>query len=362
MNQNSLIINNGYVDYGAGQILDPLAMRPFKGPDGATYITTLKSIKHNSDGSQTPVYGAQRVFHQNALLRLRDWEMIDSEVQDVMRQPMVGIQDLLGAGLTKPLGGIGVSITTYEQISDLSRATVSMSVNPRKGENDQHEFTPVSIPVPIITKPFWLDIRTLDASRRNGHEGLDTTQIRTATIKVREEMEYMLYHGSSIVVDTFHIYGYRNHPKRITDTATGYGGGDFGTAKNGHNTIVGMIKALQGKGFYGPYGAYVARNQYSELLKLQGEGSVAQTELEVILRTIPDLKFVKMSPQLSDGETLVIQLTKEVVDYAIGMDVTPVSWAEFGGLINEFRVMAAAVARIKYDANDQCGVAMATGC
>lgn len=360
MNQNSLIINQGYMS--DGMILDPLAMRPYIDPrTGLSYVASVKGIKQNADGTQTPVLAPRRVY-QNALLRLRDWELIDAEVLDVMRQPLVGVSDLLGAGLTRPLGGIGVSITTYEQISDMTDATVSMSVNPKKGENDQVEFSPVSIPVPIISKPFFLDIRTLDASRRNGHEGLDTTQIRVATRKVREQMESMLFNGSSIVVDTYHIYGYRNHPRRITDTAANFGGGDFATAKNGHNTLVGMIKALQADGFYGPYGAYVSRNQYSELLRLQGDGSAAQTELEVILRTIPDLKFVKMAPSLPDGECEVIQLTKEVVDYAIGMDVTPVSWQDFGGLINEFRVMAAAVARIKYDANNQCGVAHATGC
>jgi uncharacterized linocin/CFP29 family protein len=360
-NQNSLIINQGYI--GEGQILNPLSMRPYRNARGIPVVAELSGIRQNADGSQSPVYRERQVF-TNALLRLRDWEAIDAEVTDVMRQPLVGVNDLLSAGLTTNLGGIGVSLTTYEQISDMSAASVSMSVTPKKGENDGVAFTPISIPVPIISKPFTLDIRTLDASRRNGHEGLDTTQVRVATIKVRETMESMLFTGSpAIQVDTFKIYGYKNAPYRDTATAAQYGGADWGTADgNAHKTIVGMISALNAKGFFGPFGLYVNATQYAELLALTGDGNFSTTQLDVILRTIPDLKFVRRTSSLVAGECVLVQLTKEVVDYAIGMDVTPVSWQEFGGLVNEFRVMAAAVARIKYDANLSCGVAHATGC
>jgi hypothetical protein len=58
----------------------------------------------------------------------------------------------------------------------------------------------------------------------------------------------------------------------------------------------------------------------------------------------------------------LVQLTAEVVDLAIGQDITPLSWQEFGGLMNEFRVLMAAVPRIKFDANNACGVAVATNC
>jgi uncharacterized linocin/CFP29 family protein len=359
MNHNSQIIQKGYMNNG--QILDPFSMRPYLNERGEAVVTELSHMNQNADGVPEPVY-KERKIHTNALLRRYEWELIDAEVNDVMRQPLVGVNDLLSLGLTKQLGGIGTSISTYEQLSDMSPADVSMSVTPKKGEDDRVAFTPQSIPVPIISKPFSLDLRTLDASRRVG-ESLDVTQARVATIKVRQTIEDMLFNGSSLLVDTFPIYGYTTHTKRSTATAAGYGGADWSAADgNAHKTIVGMIKALNDLGFFGNFGLYVNPTQYSEIMHLTGTGSFSETQLSVIEKTIPDLSFVRRASSLSTGECTLVHLAKETVDLAIGMDVAPVSWQEYGGLVNEFRVMGAIVPRVKYDANDACGVAHATGC
>jgi uncharacterized linocin/CFP29 family protein len=359
MNHNSQILQQGFLSQN--QILDPYAMRPYLNARGESVVTEIAGMKHNAEGMPVPVF-RQRKIHTNALLRKYEWEMIDAEVLDVMRQPLVGVADLLNGGLTKTLGGIGVSISTYEQLSDMSAADVSMSVTPKKGEGDRVAFTPQSIPVPIISKPFTLDLRTLEASRRVG-ESLDVTQSRTATIKVREAIEDMVFNGSSLIVDTFPIYGYTTQTYRVADTATNFGGADWSAADgNAHATIVGMIDALTDLGFTGPFGLYVNPAQYSELLALTGDGDNSNTQLSVILRTIPDLKFVRRSSSLDTGECVLVNMSKETVDLAIAMEVTPVSWQEYGGLVNEFRIMGAMVPRVKFDANNSCGVAHATGC
>ena len=358
---NDVIFQQGFMRPGE-DVLDPYRMRPYKNNRGENVISVLSGHKiiQNADGSQTmkPVY-KEKVIYQNALLRKYDWEVIDTAVMDVMRQPLIGIQDLISAGLTRPLGGIGVSVSTYEQLSDMTPADVSMNVTPQKGEFDRVAFTPQSVPVPIISKPFSLDLRTLEASRRSG-EGLDTTQARVATLKVREALEDMLFNGSTIQMKSFKVYGYTNAPNRITDTAAGFGGGVWSAADgNAHKTITGMIAALVAKGFYGPYGVYISPTPYAVSLGLTG-ANLTETQLSVIQRTIPDVKFIKRAPRLTDGLVIVVQLTAEVVDLAIGQDITPLSWQEYGGLMHEFRVLMAAVPRIKFDANDNCGVAVAT--
>jgi len=360
MNHNQLILNRGYAQ--EGEILDPLAMRPYINSRGMKVIAVLAGMKQNDEGVSVPVYKEKQIY-SNALLRIDDWRKIDAEVLDIMRQPLVGVNDLLSAGLTNNLGGIGTSISTYEQLSDMTAADVSMSVTPKKGEGDGVAFTPQNIPVPIISKPFTLDLRALDASRRGRGEALDVTQARVATIKVRQAIEDMLFNGSTLKVDTAVIQGYTTQTYRDTATATAYGGGDWSAADgNAHKTIVGMINALGIKGFFGLFGLYVNPTQYSEILQLTGDGDNSNTQLSVIQRTMPDLKFVRRSSSLSTGEVILVQLTKEVVDLSIGMDVTPVSWQEYGGMVNEFRVMGAMVPRVKFDANSYCGVAHATGC
>lgn len=358
MNNNSSIIRQGYV--GEGQLLEPLAMRPYLNKQGVPVVAERVGMKLNN-GKFVPEYRERRVYTQ-ALLRKYEWEMIDAEVLDVMRQPLIGVNDLLSGGLTHNVGDVGVSISTYEQLSDMSDADISMSLTPKKGEGDRVEFTPVSIPIPIISKPFTLDLRTLAASRRGNGEALDVTQARTATRKVREAVEEMLFNGSSLAVQSFAIYGYTTQPKRSTGAASAYGGADWSTADgNAHKTIVGMIQALVNLGATGPFGLYVNNTQYGEIQHLNGSGNTAESQLSTILRTIPDLKFVHRAPRLDDGEAVLVQMTKETVDLAIGMDVTPVSWQEYGGMVNEFRVMTAVVPRVKYDANDSCAVAHVTG-
>ena len=355
--QIQAILNRGFMQ--AGELLDPLTMRPYINARGMNVVAYRDGVKQNAEGKMVPILKEKPVF-LNALLRKYDWEKIDAAVIDVMRQPLVGISDLLSAGLTNPLGGIGVSISTYEQLSDMSPADVSMSVTPRKGQDDRVAFTPQSIPVPVISKPFSIDIRTLSASQRGQGESLDVTQARVATLKVRESLEDMLFNGSTISVNGFPIYGYTNHPHRDTAAASAYGGGDFGTDGNAHKTIVGMIAALVAQGCTGPWGVYVATTQHQQLNQLTGV-NLSETQLSVIKRTIEDIRFIRRAPRLADGQVLVVQMTQEVVDLSIGMDVTPVSWQEYGGMVNEFRVMTAAVPRIKFDANNVCGVAHATG-
>ncbi len=365
----SVIVNRGFLQ--PGDIFNPHRLRPYINSRGEACVSMVVGTKPmvrdgkvvtNSAGA--PIYIPvlqEKKIHQNALLRKYEWEAIDAAVLDVMRQPLMGIQDLINAGLTKTLGGLGTSISTYEQLSDMTDADVSMTVTPKKGEGGRVGFTPQSVPIPVISKPFSLDLRTLEASRKVG-ESLDVTQARVATLKVREALEDMLFNGSpTIQVESFKIYGYTNAPHRISGTAASFGGGDFATDGNAHKTFTGMMAALVAKGFYGPYGVYVSPTQYSQLLALTGT-NLSETQLSVILRTIPDLKFVKRASRLADGISAMVQLTAEVVDLAIGQDATPLSWTEFGGLMSEFRVLMAAAPRIKFDSNNACGVCIATSC
>lgn len=294
--------------------------------------------------------------HQNALLRKNEWEEIDAAVLDVARTSLNGVADLVAYGLVRPLGGLGTILSTYEQLSDMSAAEVSME-GTVEGEKDRQTFEPQSIPVPIIHKDFDVSLRHLLASRNFG-EGLDMTQARTATRRVRDAAESMLFNGHSKQIAGYTIAGYTTHAKRITQTAAAFGGGDFGTSGNGYKTIVGMVNALAAKGFFGPYGVYASRTQYGQLLNQYGSND--RSELAVILQSVPNVAFLKASDVLADGSVVMVQLTSDVVDLAIAQDITAVQWEEKGGMLQKFRIMTAMVPRIKFDANNACGVAHAT--
>lgn len=293
----------------------------------------------------------------NAMLRKYDWEVLDAAVYDTAHEQLMVVDDLVERGLTVDLGGLGAIYSTYEMLPEMASANIDMAAD-TEGENDRASFAPISVPIPIIHKPFTLNLRQIDAARRSG-QPLDVTHVIGATRAVRVSLENMVVNGSTINVAGNTIAGFTTAPQRISNTATNFGGGDFGTEGNGYKTINGMVNELAQDGFAGPYGAYVSRTQYGQLTRRFTDGS-GQTELTALVSLVPGLQYVKPSDRLADGNVVVVQLTRDVIDLAIAQDIIPVMWQEKGGLVSKFIVMGAMAPRIKTDGS-KTGVAHATG-
>jgi uncharacterized linocin/CFP29 family protein len=298
-------------------------------------------------------------FQGNALLRRYDWEVIDRAVVDIARMQNNVTNDLRAYGLVQPLGGLGTMLTTYERGSDMSAANIDMAGD-TDGQNDGIAFSPVSIPVPILHKGFSVNIRMLDASRRGGSP-LDTTHVTTATRRVNDALENMIVNGATLKSGGNSIYGLTTHPDRTTDTATNFGGGAFTTEGNAYKTIAGMIEALYASGFNGPYGCYVATNRVKNLWGRHTDGS-GMSEVQSILQNLgpAGLQYVRPAASLASSTLVVVQLSPDVVDLGIAQDMVVVQWETKGNLVANFKVMTAAVPRVKSDASGACGVAHAT--
>jgi uncharacterized linocin/CFP29 family protein len=302
----------------------------------------------------------QETVVQNALLRRYEWEQIDAAVLDVVRQPNVALNDFLRLGLTQPLDGLGVTISTYEQLSDMTPAQMNMEGIVR-GQNDAVEFTPQSIPVPLIFKDFSLSLRTLEASRRGPNPGnLDTTQARVATRRVQDKVDDLIFNGDTQSLGGNVIYGLTTKPQRLQKTSADCGGGDFGTSGNAYKTINGAIGFLQALGYPGPFGVYLARDQYSQVNQLITNTAVS--EMAAIVAQIPGLSFLKPADKLTSGHMIVWQLSPDVADLGVAQGTTPVQWEDGSGFMVSFRVFTALTVRVKHDANDACGIVHVTGC
>jgi len=294
-------------------------------------------------------------IHHNALLRKDEWLELDTAVLDTVKTGLVGIDDLINAGLTRRLGGLGTLLAGYEQVNEMTEADVSMDADV-PGEEDAVEFDTVYVPIPIIHKDFRISLRKLEASRKLG-ETIDVTQARAATRVVREKIESMLFDGHAKQLGGYTIEGYTNATYRVQDTAVG----DFGTAGNGYKTMVKALNAMAALGYEGPFNVYLASTQYGELLNLLGSVN-DYNELTVIERQLPQISSVKRAHTLTAGEMVMVQMTSDVVDLAIAEDIAPIQWDEMGGMLTRFRVMTALAPRVKYDANNHSGVLHYTGC
>lgn len=322
-----------------------------EGKEQAT-IQTVDSLFDNYSGPpildpKTGKFNLDRL-RTNATLRHEEWKQLDDEVLDVARAKLVGIGDLQAAGLSFNLGGLGVTETRYETLSDMSSATADMDAE-TEPEKDRPAFATVSLPVPIIHKSFTINLRQLEASRTRG-AALDVVAANIAAKKVAEKAEDMLFNGdTSININATSISGYTTHASREQVS-----GSDWGTASNIFTNIQSAVQALEAIYFPGPYVLYVATTQYGQMRAFYSD-YIGTTNLQVALNVFPVDKVIR-ADSLTD-EAILVQLDRSVVDLAVGQDVTTVEWNTKGGMAMHFKVMMAMVPRLKADANGSMGVA-----
>ncbi len=315
----------------------------------------------------------------NDILRKEEWQQLDETLVGVARQRLIGISDLVSRGLSFNLGGLGVVLSQYEQLGDMSPANVDFS-GVTDGEKDSVTFTLISVPVPIFHKDFSINLRRLEASRGPNSIGapIDRTQIETAAQKVTEMMEEVLFNGmlgtgdgksagmgyagsggsvqqGAGVTTQAQLYGYTTQPNINTQ-----GGNTWGTATNPTTDLTNAIGVLEGARYFGgQYVAYVPTTQYNKLRAFFTDGSGDQVFDRV--KRIQGIEDIRPGDRLTSGTAVMVTMRRDVVDLAIGQDLTVVEWESKGGLMLHFKVMAAIAPRIKSDSAAGSGICTITG-
>lgn len=301
-----------------------------------------------------------RGYVVNSLLRKDEWEELDRQVIQSALYPLRAVGDLRSRGLVQRLGGLGVLTSEWNVVSEMTAANVNMT-GQSAGDGDRQDYNLAGVPIPVIYKEFSIGTRQLDAARRMNTQ-IDLTHAAAAARVVAEKMESMLIDGGGFTFNGNAIYGYTNHASRNTDTATNYGGGDWGTITNVVPTVAGMISAAQGDNMYGPYVIYAYTTQFNQAaLNYFTDGS-GQTAADRV-RALDGVEGFYNLPTLAAGEVVLVQMTREVVDWAEIPEMAPVrviEWASPDGMSNQFKVMAVAAPRIKADYAGRSGIVHAT--
>jgi len=295
----------------------------------------------------------------NSLLRKDEWEEMDSMVMEAAVAPLRLVNDLTSRGLVRQHNSIGVQLSTWSVASEMDAASISMTGR-SQGNEDRQEFDLRGVPIPITWKDFTIGTRELEASRRFG-ETVDVTNAQAAARVVSEKLESMLLAGdSSINFGSSVIYGYTNHPHRATDTATNYGGGSWVTdAADSVLTVQGMISAAKAQNHYGPYVLYLPLNLYS----IVAHTYPASLDISYLQRLLswPEIQAVVEIPTMTSGQVLLVQMTRNVVEWGQTWSTRLVEWVSPDGWTNHFRVVAIQVPRIKSDYSGNSGIVHATG-
>ena len=289
----------------------------------------------------------------NAVLRQDEWELLDSTLIEIARQRLILVGDLMSAGLRYNLANaLGVTRVEWETISDMTAAEINMS-GLAETAMDRVNFELTGIPIPIVSKDFFINARVLAASRTTG-QPLDTTQVALATRLVTEKIEDLVVNGGFSAGAQGTIYGYTNHGDRNTGSVTASWSLAGTSGENIVSDAIEMMGVAHADKMFGPYNVYTPAAAFVNLAD-DYKANSDRTILER-LQAIPTIRAVKPSDNMTTSNVVMVQMTSDVVDIIDGIQPVVIQWESKGGMQMNFKVMAIMVPRIKSDQDGKSGI------
>jgi len=291
----------------------------------------------------------------NALPMPRDvWGEWDREGVEVQRTVLAIFNDLAGS-VSMPMP-IGKLVHYFQTISDSGSVNISLDGR-SKGRTDQPVYDYHGTPLPIIDSPFSYGWRQVEAARTEGFQ-LDSAGRANAMRTVAEKMESLMLDGDAkIVVGGDILYGLRNHPKRNT-RATGQAL-ISATGAQWLADVTATLKLLHGDNFKGRATMYVNWSDWFYANSTDFTSGYPKT----IGQRVLELGNIEVIPSDSVAASQIIAIVKDrrVLQVLSGMPMT--TRAQFRANPEDdynFVTMAAVALEIKYDAENNCGVAVST--
>lgn len=292
-------------------------------------------------------------------LRHEEWKFFDDVLINEALIRLVGVADLINAGLTRPVpNALGKTVFGYEKVTFMDPAEVSLDGVSRTGNSGQ-EFQLNQMPLPITHKDFFLNLRQLAASRERG-EPLDTTQVGVAGRVVSEEAERMLFQGGK-TFGALPIYGYMTHPDRNTDDFTDDKSWDD-VSKTGDSYMTDVTSALAtlaSKRMYGPFMIYVPKDAGVNIqndYKTVTTAAVINKTIKQRIEQVDQIAGVRIADQLPTQNVIFVQMTGDVVQWVQGESLQTVQWDEYGGFQINFKAFQIAVPLIRSDIQGRSGI------
>jgi uncharacterized linocin/CFP29 family protein len=332
-------------------------------PNGPAAIDSGRTLVRDSGAWATARFAAAvaqgRDFSSadlrtNEIMRNEEWKTFDDQLIEGFRERLQLVADLLGAGLVTTIpNGIAKTVLEYDLIGDMNEAAISMGGEART-DNDRLEFEQGALPLPIIHKDWYLNLRALRASQ-TGNTPLDTTYIRVVGRKIAEKIEYVTLNGGYQYQSKV-IYGLLNHPNinTINYSATPWSNVAT-TGANVFTDIEAAITVLVDDGFLGPYWMYIggtpANLKLIEDYKAATDGTIRARILETGY-----ISRIGTTTLMPDDVVLIFQPTADVVKLISGEPLQNVQWDAHGGFVINFKSWQILIPLVRADADGNSGI------
>jgi len=295
-----------------------------------------------------------RLLATNSALPKDAWERISDIVVDVPQKRLNGIADLQDEGLTSD-ADLAFQNDVWHTASEMTDANVDMGME-TEGEEDGSNLDYDGVPLPIVHKDFRFNFREIRAASQLGRS-LPMDEASRATRQVVEAHENILFNGWSGSVNGYTLYGYTDEPNRNQ-----YSGSTWGTAGNIADDVNAMIEKAEADSYFGPYNLYVSNAQWKDMRADDPDSDTGRLVRDAITDNYSrEISNVKATDKLPDGEAVLVQMDRDVVELAMASDVQTVEWSERGETEFYGKVMASMIPKVKSDQSGGSGVVHATG-
>ena len=292
----------------------------------------------------------------NGTLSHEDYIKWDAKMVDVARRRLNVVQDFATYGLVDNNYDLGDIVAKYEKLSNMSSADVSMD-GVTAPERDRLVFTEAGVPIPIFHKEFQLGKRQILSSEKNPGRSLPTTQLSTTTKLVAEEIDKMFWNGVPLIVeDSTQIYGFTNHPNRITKSASS----TWITSGDAIADVEDMLRLAYADNFFGPFVLYISKDRWATI---QGDYSANKGDrtYKERIEAFSDIDSVRAGDGLDNGTCVLVQMTEENVELKVAQDFVNFEQPQTHIMQYDFGVMASMALCLKSTSEDKLGVVHTTG-
>jgi hypothetical protein len=303
-----------------------------------------------------PVFNVNNAF----TLRKDQWILLDNAVLTAFRTRLRAWADLRAAATFGGFDGMATPILEYEAVMDIGSAGKDME-GLTEGKNFQPSFELRGQPLPITHSDFWLSERFLAISRTKGQPA-DTIRGEMAGRRVGELVEDTVignvagvlygdktrYTNAAGTTQDSKVYGYTNHPDRITYTTLTASASV--TPEGLFNHIIAMREAAYAQGVYGPFMVYVSTPydaKLDNLFKLDTSNYPTIGTTRQAIKTIDGIIDVRRLDRLSGDVILMVQMGGGMIQAINGLELTTVQWDTKGSMQHNFKVMCIQEPRIR---------------